>query len=201
MALTTQRRNEVYCHNCGKQGHLARNCRTQCPPMPTCFNCGDRGHLACNFWDQANGRGSILTQQAWNAPERKWVLASHNTLALYNTFPPHSTFLQSHILKTATCITGTINSKPTQMLLDSGASCSMVSKKHISIPDMSSAGYIKLVNADGTSFKPLGTSLMTVTLGEVSADHSFLVVDQLSIPVILGCDFMSQHGLVHAGFP
>ena len=77
----------------------------------------------------------------------------------------------------------------------------MVSKKHISIPDMSSAGYIKLVNADGTSFKPLGTSLMTVTLGEVSADHSFLVVDQLSIPVILGCDFMSQHGLVHAGFP
>ena len=71
MALTTQRRNEVYCHNCGKQGHLARNCRTQRPPMPTCFNCGNRGHLACNFWDQGNGQGSILTQQAWNAPERK----------------------------------------------------------------------------------------------------------------------------------
>jgi len=82
------------------------------------------------------------------------------------------------------------------MLLDSGASCSVVSEKHISISDMSPGGRIQLVNADGRSFKPLGTSLMTVTLGELSVDHTFLVVDQLSIPVILGCDFMSQHGFV-----
>ena len=37
---------------------------------------------------------------------------------------------------------------------------------------------------------------MTVTLGQLSADHSFLVVDLLSIPDIQGCGFMSQHGLV-----
>jgi len=71
MVLTTQRRDAVYCHNCGKQGHLARNCRTRRPPVPTCFNCGKRGHLARNCWDQRNGRGSISTQQAGNAPGHK----------------------------------------------------------------------------------------------------------------------------------
>ena len=71
MALTTQRRDTVHCHNCGKQGHLARNCRMRRPPVPTCFNCGKRGHLARNCWDQGNGRGSIATQRAGNAPGRK----------------------------------------------------------------------------------------------------------------------------------
>jgi len=50
------------------------------------------------------------------------------------------------------------------MLLDSGASCSMVSKKHISVLDMSPGGYIQLVNADGRSLTLFGTSLMTMTL-------------------------------------
>ena len=71
MTLNTQRRDTVSCYNCGKQGHLARNCRMQCPPVPTCFNCGKRGHLARNCWNQGNGRGSILTQRAGNAPGRK----------------------------------------------------------------------------------------------------------------------------------
>ena len=35
-----------------------------------------------------------------------------------------------------------------------------------------------------------------MTLGQFSANHIFLVVDNLSVPVILGCDFMSKHDLV-----
>ena len=103
---------------------------------------------------------------------------------------------QTHNLVRVTCITGRINNEATQMLLDSGASCSVVSKLHINVPHMSAGQSIQLVNADGRSFTTLGTSLMRVTLGELSADHSFVVVKQLSIPVILGCDFMSQHGFV-----
>ena len=72
MALGTQRRDVTQCHNCGKQGHLARNCRMRRPPtVPICFNCGKRGHLARNCWDQGNDRGSIPTQRAGSAPRRK----------------------------------------------------------------------------------------------------------------------------------
>ena len=93
-------------------------------------------------------------------------------------------------------ITGTINNHQTQLLLDSGASCSVVSKKYINTDKISPTQSIQLINADGRSFKPLGISLATVTLGQFSANHTFLVVDNLSVPVILGCDFMSKHALV-----
>ena len=78
------------------------------------------------------------------------------------------------------------------MLLDSGASCSVVSKKHVGVPDMSPGQSIQLINAHSRSFTPLGTSLKTVTLGKLSTDHNFIVVNQLSIPVILGCDFTAS---------
>ena len=93
-------------------------------------------------------------------------------------------------------ITGKINDHPTQLLLDSGASCSVISKKHINIDKLSPENSIQLISADGRSFMPLGTSLATITLGEFSASHTFLVVEELSVPVIMGCDFMSKHGLV-----
>ena len=76
-------------------------------------------------------------------------------------------------------ITGKINKHPTQLLLDSGASCSVISKKHINIDKLSPENSIQLINADGRSFMPLGTSSATVTLGEFSASHTFLVVEEL----------------------
>ena len=93
-------------------------------------------------------------------------------------------------------ITGKINQHPTQLLLDSGASCSVISKKHIKIDELSPENSMQLINTDGRSFMPLGTSSATVTLREFSASHSFLIVKKLSVPVIMGCDFMSKHGLV-----
>ena len=55
---------------------------------------------------------------------------------------------------------------------------------------------IQLVNADERDFTPLGTSRMIISLGKLSANHTFIVVEQLSVPVILGCDFMSEQALI-----
>jgi len=55
---------------------------------------------------------------------------------------------------------------------------------------------IQLVNADGRYFTSLGTSKMTITLEKLSAEHTFIIVEQLSAPVILGRDFMSQQTLI-----
>ena len=54
---------------------------------------------------------------------------------------------------------------------------------------------IQLVNADGRNLTPLGTSRTTISLGKLSTNHTFIVVKQLSVPVILG-DFMSEQALL-----
>ena len=42
----------------------------------------------------------------------------------------------------------------------------------------------------------MGTSRMKISLGKLSVNHTFIVVEQLSVPVILGCDFMSEQALI-----
>ena len=37
---------------------------------------------------------------------------------------------------------------------------------------------------------------MTVTLGDFSVEQSFIVVENLSTPVILGCDYLTDNGFV-----
>jgi len=54
------------------------------------------------------------------------------------------TITHTHNRTTITCITGTINNEVTQMFLDSGVSSSVVSKKHIRVPDMSPRGIFNL---------------------------------------------------------
>ena len=47
---------------------------------------------------------------------------------------------------------------------------------------------MKLVNADGSDFALLGTLVIKVSVGDIQTDHSFIVVDCLSVLIILGCD-------------
>ena len=91
---------------------------------------------------------------------------------------------------------GTLSNHRTLMLLDSGASCSVASIS--CIPDMhiEPTSMIRLVNADGRDITPCGVATMTVGLGQFSTSHKFVVVDHLSTPVILGCDFLINHGYV-----
>ena len=77
-------------------------------------------------------------------------------------------------------ITGTTDNYQTQFLLGSGASRSVVSKKNINTDKISPTQSIQLINADSKPFTPLGTSPATVTLGNFSANHTFLVVDNFS---------------------
>ena len=76
----------------------------------------------------------------------------------------------------AAYITGQVNDHEVQMLLDSGASCSVVSKRHIKVQEISPGQPIQLVNADGRDFTPLGISKMKISLGKISANHTFIVV-------------------------
>ena len=82
------------------------------------------------------------------------------------------------------------------MLLDLGASCSVASKSCIHSRLIESIQSTRLINADGRHVTPCGVATMTVELGQSSTNHKFVVVDFLSTPVILGCDFLIKHGYI-----
>ena len=89
-----------------------------------------------------------------------------------------------------------INNYPTLILLDSRASCSVISNKHISVEQLQPAEGIQLINADGRSVFPSGTAKANVCLGTLHTSHSFMVLNELSSMAILGCDFLMKHNMV-----
>ena len=82
------------------------------------------------------------------------------------------------------------------ILLDSGASCSVLSSKHIPLEHIEPENKIRLLNADGRTLYPTGVTQADVVIGDFQTTHSFVVVDQLSTPVILGRDFLNKHGFI-----
>lgn len=60
------------------------------------------------------------------------------------------------------------------------------------------AGQVRLVTASGEPIPIVGSVTATVCIGELRQpiEHEFLVVQNLVSPVILGVDFMQQHGVV-----
>ena len=91
---------------------------------------------------------------------------------------------------------GSVGNHNLDVLLDSGASCSVIHKDYVSLKDVGSLILTKLVNADGSDLAPLGALVMKVRVGDIQTDNLFIVVDRLSVRVILGCDFLTRHGVV-----
>ena len=109
----------------------------------------------------------------------------------------------------AAYVTGKVNGFDTNMLLDSGASCSVIHSEYVLSREVKPISSTTLTNADGTELSLKGTTTVPVILNSLDTPHPFIVVDHLSAPVILGCDFLSKHGVTldfregtfHCGHP
>ena len=95
--------------------------------------------------------------------------------------------------KSAAYVTGKINGLDTDMLLDSGASCSVVRSEYVLSNEVKPMNSTTLINADGSKLPLVGTITAHITLNDLDTPHTFIVVDSLSSPVILGCDFLLKH--------
>ena len=103
----------------------------------------------------------------------------------------------SNIIKSkAAYIQGRVGGYQLDILLDSGASCSVIRSEYVNPIDLDPLRDIRLTNTDGRELAPLGTTTMRVNLGNLEADQNFTVVKSLSAPAILGCDFLKREGIV-----
>ena len=68
------------------------------------------------------------------------------------------------------------------------------------LADLVKSDTITLINADGRKLTLLGTTTASLDLGIITVDHTLVVVEHLSTPVILGCDFLITHDVIHSQF-
>ena len=88
---------------------------------------------------------------------------------------------------------GQLNNQAVDILLDSGASCSVVCRDYVRPGNLRAMGP---VNADGRGLSPSGVTTMRVQIPNLTTTQKFVVVERLSAPAILGCDFLTKHGLI-----
>ena len=91
---------------------------------------------------------------------------------------------------------GKLNNKTIRILLDSGASCSVILADYACKSEIKPITTAKLVNTDGRNIIPHRATTMTVTLADYSVKQSFLVVEHLSIPDNLGYDYLTINGFI-----
>ena len=91
----------------------------------------------------------------------------------------------SDIIKSkAAYIQGKVNDHHLDILLDSGASCSVMRDEYMTPTNLDPPQDIRLTNADGREITTLGTTTAIVTLGNLEINHKFTVVRELAAPAI-----------------
>ena len=61
--------------------------------------------------------------------------------------------------------------------------------------DINPSHTVRLINADIHDVVPLGITTMKVKLGNLETDQDLAVMDNLSAPVIIGCDFLKREDM------
>ena len=103
----------------------------------------------------------------------------------------------SDVIKSkAAYIQGKVNDHHLDILLDSGASCSVMRDEYVTPTNLDPPQDIRLTNADGREITTLGTTTAIVILGNLEINHKFTVVRELAAPAILGCDFLKKQSIV-----
>ena len=94
-------------------------------------------------------------------------------------------------------ITGVLENKLVEIMIDSGSSISLVRGSLTTGQKLNAAPQgLQLVSAAGEPISVLGQITLPIQLGDVKVDHLFVVVQSLITPVILGVDFMHKHELI-----
>ena len=113
--------------------------------------------------------------------------------------PSVSNVVAPAVRPSAVVLKGRLGDIEVDILLDSGSTVSLVRSsilpRTLGVNQLK-PGDLQLVSAAGEPMPVVGQANVVVQVGQLSVEHPLVVVDSLINPVILGMDFLQQHGLV-----
>lgn len=78
------------------------------------------------------------------------------------------------------------------MLLDTGASVTVINKNTIKFNKLTSESELYLETANNSKLNILGTIVAEIKIGTIVLNHKIIIVDDLCTPVIIGLDLMKK---------
>jgi len=93
------------------------------------------------------------------------------------------------------CVNGLVNNVSTNFLVDSGAAVSVVHTNLVKGCPITKQGGLA-VGANGIPLDVVGKTVVTVTLGNFTVNHTFTVVNNLTVDYLLGADFLERYAAV-----
>jgi len=103
------------------------------------------------------------------------------------------------VRSSAAVVKGFLAQKEVDMMVDSGSSVSLieesVARAYVTKTEAPPKG-LQMISAKGKEIHVLGSITLPVRLAGLKVSHSFVMVQSLISPVILGIDFLQRHNLV-----
>ncbi|KAK3086715.1 hypothetical protein FSP39_022396 [Pinctada imbricata] len=152
-------------------------------PRFKCYFCGKDGHI------KKKCRKFLALENQQN--QGKTNTGTNNSKGERNKLCVGSMDIASKVGQSGLYIHADINGTGVKLLVDTGATVSLIAPRHVGDVPLESLNADILI-ADGSALSVLGTTILPIKIGSFSMTHKFIVAD-IGIDGILGLDFMKNH--------
>jgi transposase InsO family protein len=172
----TNPRGTPKCYQCGKEGHIARNCFSNKSKSVTCFKCSKIGHYAkdCGRFRETQSKSAVSSS------------STEGIKVLQIGSDTHRKYFKDAL----------INGRPTKCYIDLGSSCVTI---RLDLVEQMGYTYFEtdlepLVGYGQGVVKPIGMLTVDLTIDDVTAKVNAHVVpnDSQLVPVLVGHPYTEQ---------